>query len=209
MFIVIDWIDGSWKATQLELISDYLRKLWKKIKILDYPRYWEKSAFCVEEYLKWNYWNNVSAKKASIFYALDRFDEYEKYKNSFNDFDYIISNRYVSSNIIHQASKIESKKERTDFILWLEDLEHNILWIPKPDITIFLSVSLQTSNNLVNARWSKKDIHESDKNHMFNAHIIANCVAWSRDDWIKIDCEKDNEMISKEEIRDLILKEIL
>lgn len=209
MFIVIDWIDGSGKATQTELISEYLKKLWKKVKILDYPRYWEKSAFFVEKYLAWEYWNDLSAKQASIFYALDRFDDYKTHKDELKNYDYIISNRYVSASIIHQTWKIEDKKERQDFIEWLEDLEYNIFWIPKPDITIYLSISPEISNSLVEKRWNKKDIHESDENHMVNAYAVANELIEYKEDWIKIECEKDWNILEREVIRDLILKEII
>ena len=75
MFIVIDWLDGSGKWTQVKLLEENLKKLGKKVKVLDYPRYWEKSAFFVEKYLNWWYGKNITAKQASIFYALDRFDD--------------------------------------------------------------------------------------------------------------------------------------
>ena len=114
MFIVIDWIDGSWKGTQVKLLEKKLTSMWKKVKILDYPRYWEHSAFAVEKYLNWDYGKDVSAKQASIFYALDRFDDSFKIKDDLENYDYIISNRYVSASMIHQAGKIKDKKQRQD-----------------------------------------------------------------------------------------------
>jgi len=40
------------------------------------------------------------------------------------NYDFIISNRYVSANMIHQAGKIDNKKERDKFLDWLEELEY-------------------------------------------------------------------------------------
>ena len=119
------------------------------MKLLDYPRYGEPSAFAVEKYLNGAYGTNVSAKQASIFYALDRFDSSFEFRDDISEYDYIISNRYVSANIIHQAGKILNPVERDEFITWLEDLEYNIFGIPKPDKTIFLNVSPQMSQKLV------------------------------------------------------------
>ena len=96
-----------------------------------------------------DYGNQVSAKQASIFYALDRFDSSFEFRDEMDDYDYIISNRYVSANIIHQAGKILDPVERDEFISWLENLEYNIFGIPKPDKTIFLNVSPQMSQKLV------------------------------------------------------------
>ena len=149
MFIVIDGIDWSWKWTQVQIISEKLKSMWKKVLVLDYPRYWEKSAFMVEKYLNWDYWKEVWPKLASIFYAIDRFDDYRKIKNNLNKYDYIISNRYISANMIHQAGKINTIKEKEEFLSWVEDLEYNIFWIPRPNKTIFLNISPEISQKLV------------------------------------------------------------
>jgi dTMP kinase len=51
--------------------------------------------------------------------------------------------------MIHQASKIYDKKERIEFLDWLEDLEYNIFQLPKPDKTIYLNISPEMSQKLV------------------------------------------------------------
>ena len=216
MFIVIDWIDWSWKWTQVKLVSEKLKSLWKKVLVLDYPRYWEKSAFMVEKYLNWDYWKEIWPKLASIFFAIDRFEDYFEHKNDFDKYDYIISNRYVSAAMIHQAWKIQDMKEKEEFLSWIEDLEYNIFGIPRPDKIIFLNVSPETSQKLILNKkqreylkwWKKMDLHEEDKEHLINAHKTALIVAEKNPDWVKIDCEKNWEMRSMEEITEDILKEI-
>jgi len=215
MFIVIDWIDGSGKWTQVKVLKEKLEKIWKKVLILDYPRYDEVSGFMVKKYLNWEYGKNVWAKLSSIFYAIDRFDSMNNL--NFEDYDYIISNRYVSANIIHQSWKIQDKKQREEFINWIEDLEYNICGIPIPDKTIFLKVSPEISQKLVLKKeerkyiknWKKMDIHEEDKNHLTNAYNSAIEIVNSKKDWVKIDCEHDWKMRSIEEINRDILSEIL
>lgn len=216
MFIVIDWLDGSWKWTQVKLLEENLRKLGKKVKVLDYPRYWEKSAFFVEKYLNWWYGKNITAKQASIFYALDRFDDSFNLQEDFTSYDYVISNRYVSANMIHQTWKLSSEKDRDDFLEWLYDLEFNIFGIRKPDKVIFLNVTPETSQKLVLKKsdreylkdGKKMDLHEEDKNHLTNAYNAAMQVV-KKYDWTKIDCENEGEMRNIEEINDEILKHIL
>ena len=217
MFIVIDGIDGSGKGTQVNFLEKKLKKMWKKVKILDYPRYWNKSANQIEKYLNWEYWLEVSAKQASIFYAIDRFDDSFNFKKDLENYDFIISNRYVSASMIHQAGKIKDELEKQEFIDWLYDLEYNIFKIPKPDKTIFLNVSPEMSQKLVMKKetreylknWKKMDIHEEDKNHLKDAHFSAMQIVEKYSDWLKIDCEKNGEMKSIEEINEEILGEIL
>mgnify|MGYP002078589445 CR=1 FL=1 len=216
MFIVIDWLDGSGKWTQVKLLEENLKKLGKKVKVLDYPRYWEKSAFFVEKYLNWWYGKNITAKQASIFYALDRFDDSFNLEEDFTSYDYVISNRYVSANMIHQTWKISSESDRNEFLEWLYDLEFNIFGIRKPDKVIFLNVTPETSQKLVLKKsdreylkdGKKMDLHEEDKNHLTNAYNAAMQVV-KKYDWTKIDCEKEGEMRSIEEINNEILKHIL
>jgi len=217
MFIVIDWIDWSGKWTQVKLLEIKLKAMWKTVKVLDYPRYWEKSAFAVEKYLNWEYWKNVSARQASIFYAIDRFDDSFELKKDYETYDFIISNRYVSASMIHQAGKIKDKKERHEFLDWLYDLEYNIFQIPKPDMTIFLNVSPEMSQKLVLMKeerkylkdWKTMDLHEEDKNHLIDAHKSAMEVVDRFENWYKIDCEKDWNMRSIEEINKEIISKIL
>lgn len=125
----------------------------KKVLLLDYPRYGEKSAYFVEKYLNGGYGKNVSAKLASLFFALDRFDDNQDFSQKITEYDYIISNRYVSANMIHQTGKITDPDKRREFLDWIDDLEYKICGIPRPDIVIFLDVPPDVSQKLV----EKKD----------------------------------------------------
>lgn len=217
MFIVIDWIDWSWKGTQILLVSEELKKLWKRVKMLDYPRYWEKSAFMVEKYLNWEYWKEVNPKLSSIFYAIDRFEDYSEYQKDLQNYDYIISNRYVSSSMIHQSWKIDNLEEKEKFIDWLYDLEYNIFWIPKPDKIIFLNVSPQTSRELVKNKEKRDyikndknvDLHEEDENHINNAYKSIIQVVNKFDNCKIVNCEDNGKILEKDKITKMILKEIL
>ena len=75
MFIVIDGVDASWKTTQLALLKEKLDKLEKTYDVYDFPQYDKPSSFLVKEYLAGNLWNlnEISAKQASLLFALDRF----------------------------------------------------------------------------------------------------------------------------------------
>lgn len=217
MFIVIDGIDGSGKGTQTKLLVKKLESLGKKVKLLDYPRYGNNSAFAVEKYLNGGYGRDVSAKQASIFYALDRFDDSLDIKADIKNYDYVISNRYVSASMIHQAGKISDSQKRKEFLDWLEDLEYNIFWITKPDKTIFLNVSPELSQKLVLQKEEreylkggvKMDIHEADTNHLIRAHKSAMEIVVSHPDWLKIDCEDNGNMKSIASIHNELLNIIL
>lgn len=217
MFIVIDGIDGSGKGTQVEILRKYFEELGKKVKILDYPRYGHTSSFMVQKYLNGEYGKTLSPKSASIFYAIDRYDSSFDVKKDLENYDYIISNRYVSANMIHQTGKIENDAEAKEFLDWLYDLEYNIFWIPKPDKVIFLNVTPEVSQKLVLKKaereylkdGKKMDLHEEDINHLQNAWEKAMKVVEMYDDWVKIDCIENGEILPIDAITQKILAEII
>lgn len=217
MFIVIDGLDGSGKGTQTKRIVGELQKMWKKVLLLDYPRYGEKSAYFVEKYLNGWYTENLNAKAASIFFALDRFDDSFNFKEKIDNYDYIISNRYVSASMIHMTWKIENSKERIDFIYWLAELEYKIFQIPKPDKVLFLDVPPEVSQKLIETKEKRdyitngntKDLHEADEHHLINAYNAASKVLEIFPEWEKIECCENGKILPIDIITQKILTKIL
>jgi dTMP kinase len=115
------------------------------------------------------------------------------------EYDYIISNRYVSASMMHLAGKIKDSTERRDFVFWLSDLEYNIFQIPKPDKVLFLDVPPDVSQRLVETKEKReyikngetKDLHEADENHLINAYSAAQEVLEYFPNWEKIECCRD------------------
>jgi len=173
MFIVIDGVDASWKTTQLNLLTKYLDSINKTYDIYDFPQYDKKSSFMVKEYLSWNLWNldEITAKQASLLYAVDRFYVKNDILKSIQTKDFVLSNRYTTSNIVHQATKLEWEKEQNEIISWIENVEYDTLWLPKPDKVIFLDMHIDIVWKLNNERWwwQWRDMHELDYNYLKNS----------------------------------------
>jgi len=204
MFLVIDGIDASGKSTQVQLLSQNLEKLWKTVKIIDFPRYDEESSFFVRKYLSGDYGKELSAEISSLFFAMDRFDASHEFKDDIQNYDYVIANRYVSASMIHHGCKIENTSERDKFINWLENLEYNICNIPKPDKVFFLSLSFENNQKLLQKRAYEKgttelDLHEWDSQYMKRARQTAHDIS-EQQWWITIGCEEGGEVLEREVI---------
>ena len=94
---------------------------------------------------------------------------------------------------------------------WLYDLEYNIFAIPKPDINIILHVSPETGQQLVDQKGhrdyvggQKRDLHEGDIKHLSAAEAAYLEIAKNYPDFILIECMRDNQIMSREEIHKLI-----
>lgn len=207
-FIVIDGTDGSGKTTQLELLKTRLETDGYVVAIADFPQYNTKSAGLVEEYLSGKYGqaDEVNSYKASIFYAVDRYDASFKIRQWLTEGKIVLANRYTSANMGHQGCKIENPLERKVFFNWLYDLEYKIFEIPRPDLSIILHVESDISQKLVKARarldWTGKttDIHEDNLDHLKKAERVYLEIANSFPDFRLISCTRNNEILSREEI---------
>lgn len=217
-FFVIDGTDGSGKGTQTKIIIERLKKDGYDILEADFPQYGNKSAALVEEYLngKFGDFNEVNAYQASIFYACDRFAASKEMKEHLSKGGIIISNRYVSSNMIHQSSKIEDEKELSKFLDWLENLEFNIFKIPKPNKVFFLDVPYQIGQQLCKKKDIRTyiendknlDIHESSKEHLKLAYNRALSLVNKYPHWTHICCAPNNEIRTIEDINEEIYNKI-
>ncbi|MGM0439324.1 MAG: dTMP kinase [Patescibacteria group bacterium] len=204
-FIVIEGIDGSGKATQTELLIKALKNKNEEVEFISFPQYDEKSSALVEEYLSGKYGTakEVGPKVASVFFACDRYDGSFKIKKWLNVGKFVIADRYTTSNM-HQAGKIEDKKERWDFIDWLFDLEFNFFGIPKPDKIIYLKVTPEFAMKSLENK-ENKDIHETDLDHLKGAHKAYMQLADREDNVEIVEVTKNNEFLPPEEINKKIL----
>ena len=76
--------------------------------------------------------NEVSPQKASLFYAMDRFEAASEMRAALKDGKLIVCNRYTASNMAYQSAKIADPEERRRFLAWLLEMEFGILGIPRP-----------------------------------------------------------------------------
>ncbi|MBQ6613743.1 MAG: thymidylate kinase, partial [Clostridia bacterium] len=152
ILISIDGLDGSGKGTQSDILASRLAAEGKKAKVISFPMYGSDSCFAVEMYLGGALGGNPSdtnAYAASTFFAVDRYISYRKeWQKDVEECDYIIFNRYVSANAVHQLSKLP-KNEWESFLDWLWDYEINKLGLPSPDMTLYLLVPPEVSLSLV------------------------------------------------------------
>ena len=213
--IVIDGLDGSGKTTQLKIAQDYLEKQGYNVKTISFPDYNSESSALVKMYLNGEFSsdpNDVNAYAASSFYAVDRYASYIKYwKDDYNNGCVILAARYVSSNALHQMSKLE-QTEWNDYLNWLYDYEYEKLSLPKADKIVFLDMPIEVSQRLLSLRYngdeSKKDIHESHMSYLLNCRKAA-LYAAKKLSWNVINCSKNGNPLSVEEISDKVLKEII
>lgn len=212
-FIVLEGTDGSGKGTQFEILMRRLKSQGADVATFDFPQYEKQSSYFVREYLNGKYGSSeaVGPYRASMFYALDRFDVGEQIRHWLNEGRTVISNRYVSSNMGHQGAKM-GHSARKNFFRWLNDLEYGILGIPRPHLTIVLHVPAKTAQALVDKKaarkyigGAKRDIHEADLNHLKRAEdTYLDMVRTYPREFKLVECMEGSRLMTVDEIHQKI-----
>lgn len=210
--IVIDGLDGCGKSTQLEILCNYLRDKGVPYRMVSFPEYDKETSVFVRKYLNGEFSSTVdgvNAYTSSSFYALDRYASYKLgWEQDYKSNTLIVCGRYISSNLIHQMTKLP-ESEWDGFIQWLYDYECNKLELPNANLTIFLDMPIELSQQLLNSRYhgddTKKDIHEANVEYLRSCRKSAIYSA-KKLGWKVIPCNDGNSIRSIQDISNDILE---
>ena len=210
--IVLEGIDGSGKSSQYRRLCARLENDGIDYSHIVFPRYDQESSALIRMYLGGAFGthpNDVNAYTASTFYAVDRFASFKSdWGEKYNNGGLILSDRYTTSNAVHQGSKL-SDGELPAFFEWLSDLEYTKMGLPRPDLVIYLDVDIETSLARMKRRQDKTnttaDIHEKDVEYLtrclHTARKAAEHYGWVtipyKKDGIERDVDEKNEEIYK------------
>ena len=208
--IVIEGTDGSGKSTQFRLLTQRMEAEGHDFRKLVFPQYSEPSSALIRMYLGGEFGSkpsDVNAYAASAFYAVDRYASYKKvWGQWYENGGLVVSDRYTTSNAVHQASK-EPEEKQAEFLKWLYDFEYDKLGLPCPDLTIYLDVPTDFTEKLLRHREADTnttaDIHEKDMAYLATCRETGRKAARFYN-WTVIDCVKDGAMRSIEDIHNEI-----
>ena len=212
--IVLEGTDGSGKYTQLRLMAERLSQEKVEFRRLVFPRYANESSALIRMYLGGEFGtkpSDVNAYAASAFYAVDRYASYKQdWGKWYEDGGLILSDRYTTSNAVHQASK-EPEERQGEFLRWLYEFEYDKLGLPRPDLTIYLDVPTEYTEQLMRSReaatGTRADIHEQDLGYLATCRRMGRAAAEFYG-WTVIDCVRDGAMRSIEDIHEEIFSRV-
>lgn len=212
--IVIEGTDGSGKSTQFKLLTQRLSREGREFRQIVFPQYSEPSSALIRMYLGGEFGSHpadVNAYAASAFYAVDRYASFKKvWGEYYNGGGLVISDRYTTSNAVHQASK-EPEDSRQSFLKWLYEFEYDHLGLPRPDLTLYLDVPTDFTEKLLRAReqntHTQADIHEQDTAYLATCRRMG-ALAADYYGWTVISCVRGGKMRSIEDIHEEIYRHV-
>lgn len=213
LFLVIEGSDGSGKSTQYKLLGERLKAEGYRVKEVKFPRYEEEASYFVRRYLKGEYGdaNELGPYVPSLFYALDRYDGGQQIAQWLSEGYIVLADRYIGANKAHQGQKIDDQQTRHAYYQWLDQLEFEMLGIPRPDLNIVLSLPHEFAMDLIKKRGDSQvvDIHDGDPEHLRRANDTYRelCELYP-DTFTHIHCIDKGELMSIPTINNLIWERI-
>lgn len=212
--IVIEGTDGSGKSTQFQRLASRLTEEKRDFRRLVFPRYDQPSSALIRMYLGGDFGknpSNVNAYAASAFYAADRYASYKMdWGQWYHDGGVVLSDRYTTSNAVHQTSK-EPPEKRSEFLRWLYEFEYDKLGLPRPDLVIYLDVPTDFTEKLLRHReqdtHTTADIHEQDMTYLATCREMGRAAA-AYYGWTVISCVENGAMRTIEDIHEEIYRHV-
>jgi dTMP kinase len=177
MLIAFEGIDGSGKGTQAALLKEKMQSLGMSAEVLSFPRYGQTLfAKCVASYLNGEFGDlaSVPPKSAALLYAGDRFESLDIILQLAHSQDVVIFDRYVASNLAHQAAKV-GEESRQGFMAWLARIEYEVFGLPKPDFTLYLDMPVKVASEFIYKKKARDYTIEAADLHEKNTEYLAKC----------------------------------
>ena len=213
LLIAIEGIDGSGKGTQAARLRDALLSQGASAALLSFPQYAQtRFGRAVGEFLNGRFGalDEVHPQLASLLFAGDRFESKPRLETALNENDVVVCDRYVASNMAHQAAKLD-EPERTELLRWIEDLESTVYALPRADLTVLFDVPASTAQQLIARKAARDytdktaDLQEADADYLDRVRQVYLRLAEQDDSWACVSVVRDGEVRPIDEIAEELL----
>ncbi len=212
MLIDIEGIDGSGKGTQAGLLCDRLNSAGVSAAVVSFPRY-DATLFgrAVGEYLNGEFGTLAAVHPflVSLLFAGDRFESKPHLQDALRTKQVVVLDRYVPSNVAHQAAKLDgaARQNLTSRIL---EIEFKIFELPRPDLVLLLDLPVPIAQDLISRKQArnyttrKADIQEADASYLARVRDVYQELARSEPNWQTVPCCDGPRLQTIEEIAETI-----
>ncbi len=191
MFLVFEGIDGSGKETHVKLLAEELKRVGKRVEVVDFPDYNSGPGKKIGQYLDNKL--QIMHKEVARLYAEDRKLHQDRIKKWLAEGKVVVSDRYAYSNLAYQLVN----GAPYDYLL---SLDRDIIF---PDLVFFIDTTIdEVIHRMNNSR--KRDKYESSKNYLakvsenYRAMCGGELEVFGKAKWIRIDGNKTIEEVRKE-----------
>jgi len=218
--MILEGIDGSGKSTQAEKLAASLTSRGLDVATMRFPRYDEtEGGQMVGDFLDGKFGTilaDLHPKLVSLPYMIDRFESVGLLKAHLQSRQVVIVDRYVASNVAHQAAKLP-EDEWDEFFDWVRRLEMGVFGLPMPDITIQPLIDVEHARKLILKKQKRSytdadlDLHEADMEYQTKvdkAYQRASHTGYFSETWYAPVCVRNGHLRPVEDIAHTIFSRV-
>ncbi|MBI3864791.1 MAG: thymidylate kinase [Planctomycetia bacterium] len=212
MLIDIEGIDGSGKGTQARRLCDRFIASGVSAALISFPRY-DATLFgrAVGEYLngRFGLLDEVHPFLVSLLFAGDRFESKPILLEAMATHKVVVLDRYVPSNVAHQASKLDGAA-RAALVRQIIEIEFTVYGLPRPDVALLLDLPVSAAQQLISKKSARQytdkaaDIQEADAGYLERVRAVYLELATTDANWKTISCCDGDRLRTVDEIGELI-----
>lgn len=212
MLIALEGIDGSGKGTQSQRLQQTLTGDGHRVALLSFPRY-DETFFgrAIGQFLdgRFGSLDQVHPQLASLLFAGDRFESRDVITAALAEHDIVLCDRYVASNIAHQAAKLD-QPQRDELQAWIAQLEFEVYDLPRPDLTLLLDLPAAAAQHLIARKSTRSytdkaaDLQEADADYLQRVRQVYLALETADAGWQRIEVERSGQLRSIDDVADEI-----
>lgn len=191
--IAVEGVDGAGKRTQVSGLQTAFEAMGLEVVTYSFPDYAHSFlGKTVQSMLMGEFGpaTEIHPVLSATLFSVERSEKGKHIQSDLASGKLVICDRYVYSNVAHQACRLPVNERRT-FQMWVEGLEFDILGLPRPSATILLDVlddeaeRRRTSRSIAAQGTRPLDQYEMDEVGLATARTIYQKLA-SDLQWIRI-----------------------
>lgn len=167
---VFEGIDGSGKSTLVNNVYNQLSKKYS-VKLIKFPTVDSKLTNVIQDLLNGKV--KLDYESTALLFELDRYLYKDTLYSYLENYDFVLLDRYVYSNLAYQGAKLLKHygfDKLKEFINKFKNLAFEQFQLPIPNSVFVCNTPLElTSKNLLS---KERDVHEFDMELQFGASII-------------------------------------
>lgn len=191
--IVLDGIDGAGTETQTRKLMEYFKKTNRKFLHITIPDYRKPTGKLIHDFMYGKH--EFDVRTLFLLFATDIVRQIPEIEKALKQDKVVIADRYFTSTLAYQSFQGFPPLDKA-----LQFAE--IFRIPKPDVVIYLDISVETSmKRKYREKKGNLDRFEKDKkllegvSKLYKELIEKNVFA---KEWIVVDGEKSIEEVARE-----------
>lgn len=215
LLISFEGCDGVGKETQCHLLVARLKKEGFPVNQFGFPDYESRWGKEIRRILYESKDKNLKLPdpfEFGLLYANDRLEKKELIQSWLDAGNIVILDRFMESNLAHQAAKFTDEKQRLKLINHFLSLEYNTNKLPRPNIVLLIDLPPTLVSIARNLDANEADLQYQQAVRKVYHWLHQNHKKLSYNKWEKIECSSSqnnqNKRLLPEEIAEKVYSSV-